>query len=100
VKYKAPAVTASSLPTSPVSRLSLHDLLEALPSPILRRLSSNNESCAVPRYALLWAARVGGLLQQAAVQGSAPYVSSKLIATCGCKDSDSPCDSWDQQLQR
>src|SRR5262245_55133476 len=41
----------------------------------------------------------GGLLQQAAVQGSAPYGSSKLIATCGCKDSDSPSDSWNQQLQ-
>ena len=41
----------------------------------------------------------GVLLQQAAAQGGAPYVLSKLIATCGCKDSDSPGSSWVQQRQ-
>ena len=69
MKYKAPAVTSPRLPTSPVPRLSPQGILEALPSPILRRLFSSSENCAAPCYALLRAARVGVLLQQAAAQG-------------------------------
>jgi hypothetical protein len=72
VKYRATSATSSSLPTSPVPRLSPQGTLKMLASLTLRRLFSNSESCAAPCYALLRAARVGVLLQQAAAQGSAP----------------------------
>jgi len=49
----------SSRPTSPVPRLSPQGTPEALPYPILRRLSSTSESCATPRSAWLGAAPAG-----------------------------------------
>ena len=72
MKYRATAATSSSLPMSPVPRLSPKGTLKVLASLILRRLFSNSESCAAPRYrpccgSLGW----GVLLQQAAAPGSA-----------------------------
>ena len=49
----------SSHPPSPVPRLSPQGPPEALPSPILRRLSSTSDSGAAPRSAWLGAAPAG-----------------------------------------
>jgi hypothetical protein len=49
----------ASRPTSPVPRLSPQGTPEALPYPILRRLSSTSESGAAPRSAWLGAALAG-----------------------------------------
>ena len=65
---------------SPVPRLSSQGTLKVLTSLILRRLFSNSESCAAPCYALLRAAWVGVLLQQAAAQGSAPTAAPEAEA--------------------